>query len=251
MLRFFGIDPKQSPNIQPLVEFKHKLHTKTHTEYIPDIYIYVYIHIQVGGFNPIEKYSSNWLISPIFVGENFKNIWVATSDVTFPSRQPRNSGGLHKSEERLPIYPAGRRETTRPVGKFPFWEVSGVFGLHWWREVFGVLSMEGFLQVFISWDSEFGGWKTSIFVVVPVCVPLWANKDGVSCCWLYIVMYVVLSYLNLKQLHPASWWMKQPSVIYSTCLSLALLLTPSDKYWKHGMYRRIINTTVIISQLSQ
>ena len=37
----------------------------------------------VGGFNPFEKYASNWIISPIWC-ENKKNIWVATTQLNQP-----------------------------------------------------------------------------------------------------------------------------------------------------------------------
>ena len=235
MLRFFGIDPKQSPNIQPLVEFKHNC-TQKNTYQVYTRYIYIYPYTS-WWFQPHWKIFVKLAHFPNFWGENFKNIWVATSDVTFPSRQPRNSGDSinRKNAFRFTRGKAGDDQTS--------WEVPvlGSFGGLRASLMEGGFrcSLHGRLPASFH-QLRFGvwGWKTSIFVVVPACVPLWANKDGVSCCWLYIVMYVVLSYLNLKQLHPASWWMKQPSVIYSTCLSLALLLTPSDKYWKHGMYRR-------------
>ena len=42
----------------------------------------IYIHHLVGGFNPSEKYLSNWVISPK-IGVKIKNIWVATTQATF------------------------------------------------------------------------------------------------------------------------------------------------------------------------
>ena len=38
----------------------------------------LYLHKLVGGFNPFEKYESNWIISPR-IGMNIKNMWVATT----------------------------------------------------------------------------------------------------------------------------------------------------------------------------
>ena len=45
---------------------------------INQVSIHSSTHRLVGGFNPSEKYESNWIISPS-LGVNMKNLWVATT----------------------------------------------------------------------------------------------------------------------------------------------------------------------------
>ena len=54
--------------IIPLLTDKHNIYIYTHN-------VYIYTYKLVGGFNPFEKYQSNWIISPKIQFETSKIKW--------------------------------------------------------------------------------------------------------------------------------------------------------------------------------